>query len=133
MIRWLIVIAMLMHGVGHLMFVLHSFVGADVGFTADPWLLPGGFMADSAVGKAFALLWLVAMLGFVFAAVGLALRQPWWAALAVAAAVISLVVLLPWWNTVTPSSRVWALLADAAVILAFGLPWRDQVIDALLT
>ncbi len=65
------------------------------------------------------------------AAIGLATGQPWWASLAVIAAVLSLVVLLPWWNTITPSSRVWALLADVAVIVAFGFPWREQVIAAL--
>lgn len=131
MIRWLIVIAMLMHGVGHIMFFLESFTASPMGFTDTPWLLPGAFTVTSPVGKAFALLWLVAMLGFVAAAIGLFTRQEWWATLAVASAVISLVVLLPWWNTVTPSSRVWVLLADLVIIAAFGMPWKDQVIESL--
>jgi cytochrome c biogenesis protein CcdA len=131
MIRWLIVIAMLMHGVGHIMFFLESFTDQAMGFSAEPWLLPGGFTAASPVGKAFALLWLLAMLGFLAAAIGLLLRQEWWPALAVAAAVISLVVLLPWWNVIAPSSRVWVLLADVVIIVAFGLPWKTQVIEAL--
>jgi hypothetical protein len=131
MIRWLIAIAMLMHGFGHIVFFLEAFTGAPMGFDPAPWLLGGGFTVDSPVGKAFALLWLLAMLGFMLAAVGLVTRQPWWPALAVAAAVVSLVVLLPWWNTVTPSSRVWILLADLVVIFAFGMPWKDQVIKSL--
>jgi hypothetical protein len=131
MIRWLIVIAMLMHGVGHIMFFLEAFTEQAMEFSAQPWLLPGGFTVDSPVGKAFALLWLLAMLGFMAAAVGLLLRQAWWPTLAVAAAVISLVVLLPWWNVITPSSRVWVLLADVVIIVAFGLPWKAQVIEAL--
>jgi hypothetical protein len=131
MIRWLIVIAMLMHGVGHIMFFLESFTEQEMGFGVGPWLLPGGFTADSPVGSAFALLWLLAMLGFMAAAIGLLLRQSWWPALAVAAAAISLVVLLPWWNVITPSSRVWVLLADLVIIAAFGLPWKAQVIEAL--
>lgn len=131
MIRWLIAIAMLMHGVGHIMFFLEAFTGSPMGFSTAPWLLPGGFTVDSPVGKAFALLWLLAMLGFMAAAIGLVARQEWWPALAVAAAVVSLVVLLPWWNTITPSSRMWVLLADVVVIVAFGLPWKDQVINAL--
>ena len=131
MIRWLIGIAMLMHGVGHIVFFLESFVGSPMGFSDAPWLLPGAFTVTSPVGKAFALLWLLAMLGFVVAAIGLFTRQEWWSTLAVASAVISLVVLLPWWNTVTPSSRVWVLLADLVIIAAFGMPWKDRMIESL--
>jgi len=131
MIRWLIAIAMLMHGVGHIVFVMAAFTETPMEFSTAPWLLPGAFTVDSPVGKAFALLWLLAMLGFMVAAVGLILRKEWWPALVVAAAVVSLVVLLPWWNTITPSSRVWVLLADVVVIAAFGMPWKDQVVKAL--
>lgn len=131
MIRWLIVIAMLMHGIGHLVFFLEAFVGSPMGFTGEPWMLPGAFTVTSPVGKAFALLWLLAMLGFVAAAIGLFTHQEWWSSLAVASAVVSLVALLPWWNTVTPSSRVWVLLADLVIIAAFGLPWKEQVIKSL--
>jgi hypothetical protein len=131
MIRWLIAIAMLMHGVGHIMFFLEAFTDSPMGFSSAPWLLGGGFTVDSPVGKASGLLWLLAMLGFMAAAIGLVTRTEWWPALAVAAAVVSLVVLIPWWNTITPSSRVWVLLADLVVIVAFGLPWKDQVINSL--
>ncbi len=131
MIRWLIAIAMLMHGAGHIMFFLEAFTDSPMGFSSAPWLLPGSFTVDSPIGKAFALLWLLAMLGFMVAAVGLMTRQEWWPALAVAAAVVSLVVLLPWWNVITQSSRVWVLLADVVVILAFGMPWKEQVIKSL--
>jgi len=131
MIRWLIAIAMLMHGVGHIVFVMAAFTETPMEFSTAPWLLPGAFTVDSPVGKAFALLWLLAMLGFMVAAVGLILRKEWWPALVVAAAVVSLVVLLPWWNTITPSLRVWVLLADVVVIAAFGMPWKDQVVKAL--
>jgi hypothetical protein len=131
MIRWLIAIAMLMHGAGHIVFVLAAFTDTPMEFSAAPWLLPGAFTVDSPVGKAFALLWLLAMLGFMVAAVGLIMRKEWWPGLAVAAAVVSLVVLLPWWNTITPSSRVWVLLADVVVIAAFGMPWKDKVVQSL--
>jgi hypothetical protein len=131
MIRWLIAIAMLMHGAGHIVFFLESFTDSPMGFSAGTWLLPGAFTVDSPVGKAFALLWLLAMLGFMAAAVGLITRQEWWPALAVAAAVVSLVVLLAWWSVIPSSSRVWVLLADLVVIAAFGMPWKDQVISSL--
>jgi hypothetical protein len=131
MIRWLIIIAMLMHGVGHMTFVLEAFDVSPMGFSNQPWLLPGVFTIASPVGKGFALLWLLAMLGFIGAAIGMLARQPWWPPLAVIAATISLVVLLPWWNAIAPSSRVWVLLADLVIIAAFGMPWKEQVIASL--
>jgi hypothetical protein len=131
MLRWLIALALLMHGVGHITFFLAAWTQVPMGYAANPWLLPGEFMVDSAVGKAFGLLWLLAMVGFVGAALGLIGRQPWWPSLAVASAAVSLVVLLPWWNTVDPSTRTWALLADLVVIVAFAFPWRDRVIASL--
>lgn len=131
MLRWLIALALLMHGVGHITFFLAAWTEVPMGYAATPWLLPGSFTVSSAVGKAFGLLWLLAMVGFVGAALGLVARQPWWPTLAVASAVVSLVVLLPWWNTVDPGTRMWALLADLAVIVAFAFPWREQLVAAL--
>jgi hypothetical protein len=131
MIRWFIAIAMLMHGAGHIMFVLEAFTDSPMGFNDAPWMLPGSFTVDSPIGKAFALLWLLALLGFMVAAAGLVARQEWWPALAVASAVVSLAVLLPWWNTIPQSSRSWVLLANVVVILAFGMPWREQVVKSL--
>ena len=85
MIRWLIAIAMLLHGVRHSVFVLAAFAESPMELSAAAWLLPGAFTVDSPVGKAFARLWLLAMLGFMVAAVGLILSKEWWPALAVAA------------------------------------------------
>jgi hypothetical protein len=131
MLRWLTALALLMHGAGHIAFFFAAWTPIDMGFGDSPWLLPGGFTVDSVMGKAAGLLWLAAMLGFVGAALGLIGRRDWWPRLAVAAAVISLVVLLPWWSVIDPSTRMWALLADMAVIAAFGPPWRVRVVEAL--
>lgn len=131
MIKWIIALALLVHGIGHIMFFFAAFTPVPMDFVDAPWLLPGAYTIDSPVGKAFAVLWLVAMIGFVGSALGLITNQPWWPSMAVASAVISLVVILPWWNTINPSTRFWATAADVIVIVAFAFPWKDQVIAAL--
>lgn len=131
MLKWIIVLALLMHGVGHITFFFAAFTPVSMDFAPNPWILPGAFTVDSPVGKAFAVLWLVAMIGFVAAALGLASNQSWWPPVAVAASVISLVVILPWWNTINPGTRFWASAADVVVIVAFAFPWRTQVVAAL--
>jgi hypothetical protein len=131
MTRWIIALALVVHGVGHIVFFFAAFTPVPMDFVAAPWLLPGAFTIDSPVGKAFAVLWLLAMIGFVGAAIGLIAKRAWWPTIAVAAAVVSLVVILPWWNTINASTRFWATAADVVIILAFAMPWRDQVIAAL--
>jgi hypothetical protein len=132
MIKWLVALALLMHGIGHIVFYFASFTPIDMGFTQAPWIFPGDVTLTSPLGKACALLWLVAMIGFVASAIGLVTAQPWWATLAVVSSVISIVVIIPWWNTINDSTRVWALLADVVIIVAFGFPWRERVIEALM-
>jgi len=121
-----------MHGIGHISFFFAAFTPVAMDFASSPWLLPGAFTVDSPVGKVFAMLWLVAMIGFVAAALGLASKRPWWPTVAVTASMISLVVILPWWNTINPSTRFWATAADGVVIVAFAFPWRTQVVAALV-
>ena len=131
MLRNLVAVVLIAHGLGHTMGFLAAWTNVPVGFTEQPWLLPGDFAIDSAVGRAFGLLWLVAMVGTVGAGMGLIGRQPGWPQLAVAASVISLVAILPWWGTVTPGSRLWAALFDVAVIVALAFPWGERVAAAL--
>lgn len=131
MLKWITAIALIMNGIGHVVFFFAAWTAVPMGFLDNPWILPGAFTVQSAVGKLSALLWLIAMAGFVVAGIGLLARKAWWPSLAVVAAVISLVVIIPWWNTIDSSTRFWAALADIVVIAAFALPWKRQVIASL--
>jgi hypothetical protein len=131
MLKYLVVLVLLAHGIGHVMGFLAAWTSLPMGFTARPWLLSGDVTVQSAIGRAFGLLWLVAMVGTVGAALGLLSGQGWWTPMAIAASVISLVAILPWWNTVTPGSRLWATLVDLAIIGALAGPWRDRILEAL--
>ena len=56
MIRWLIVIAMLMHGVGHIMFFFEAFGLSPMGIGNQTCLLPMAFTVHIPVVKSFRLL-----------------------------------------------------------------------------
>jgi hypothetical protein len=102
-----------------------------MGFTDRPWVFGGAVRIQTAVGRSFGLLWLVALIGFIGAAVGLLQRQEWWGAVAVASSVISIAAIVPWWNTITPSARLSPLVADVVVLIALLGPWRDQIVRAV--
>jgi hypothetical protein len=117
MFHYIIAFILIVHGLGHVMGFLESWTTIPAGFSDRPWLLPGNITIESGVGRAFGLLWLIALAGFVGAGLGLLFSQSWWPALAAASAAISLVVILPWWPTVTPGSRLGATLIDLFIFI----------------
>lgn len=129
--RYLVILVLLAHGVGHIMGFLASWTKMPMGFTEQPWLFSNDVTAASPLGKAFGLLWLVALILFLGAAFGLLGNYEWWRTLAIIAAVLSLVVILPWWNTVTPASRLAAVVVDLAILIALIPPWGEQISAAL--
>jgi hypothetical protein len=131
LLRWGLAIVLVMHGLGHAMFAMAIWTPIDVGFTGSPWLLPGDVMPDSLMGWISAVVWLLALVGFLLAAFGIVTQATWWPNVAVGAAVLSLAVLLLWWNTITPESRVWAAFVDVAVLLALLGPWKDRVLEII--
>lgn len=120
-LRWVTILVLLAHGVGHILGFLATWVGTPVGFGDQPWVLSTNVTINSSVGRAFGLLWLMALLAFLGAVLALQGHQDWWRTLAIIAAFISLVAILPWWNTVSAGVRTGAVLADILVI-AFLLP-----------
>jgi uncharacterized membrane protein YfcA len=96
-LRYIVALVLIAHGFGHAMSFSAAWTSVKMGVSDAPWILPGDSTMDSAVGHAFGLLWLVATIATVAAALGLLFRQDWWAAAAASAAVISLVAAVPWW------------------------------------
>jgi hypothetical protein len=125
--RWLMIVLLLAHGVGHIIGFLEAWTGVPAGFTNQPWVLSDSVTIESALGRAFGLLWLVAMIGFVGAGIGLFTHQEWWRVMTTAAAVISLVAILPWWNTVTPGARWGAILVDLILLVALAPTWGTVI------
>ena len=136
-IRFALALILLMHGVGHIMGFSAAWVpslsttGYMPRFTSASWIFSGGIGVDSPVGRAFALLLLVAMLGFLGSAVGLVTNQAWWIPMAAGAAVLSLVAIVPWMQSWPPGSFAGAVLVDLLVIAITLLPWGQRFVQAL--
>ncbi len=126
-VRVVILLAVLMHGLGHVMGPLAAWLGVDVGFSDAPWIFGGETRFDSGVGKFWGLLWLLALVGFVAAVIILLSGQTWWHCVLVPAAFLSLIAILPWWNTVVPGARYGAVLMDLAILVALLPAWGEQV------
>jgi hypothetical protein len=130
MLRFLIAAPFILHGLAHLSGFLRAWTTAQVGFSDRPWLLSSGITLRSPLGRAFGLLWLIAMMALLGTGFGVLFRQAWWPLLAIVASVISLTVIAPWWNTVPPGARFGALF-DLVVILVLLTPWKDRIVEAV--
>lgn len=71
MLRSVIAIVLLMHGIGHIMPLLAAWTPQKVGFSDASWLFSSGVGVVSPLGQAFGLLGLLALLGFCAGALGL--------------------------------------------------------------
>jgi hypothetical protein len=131
MLRLIIAVLLLAHGVGHVMGFLGAWTSIPSGLSGGHWLLSNTVTLDSALGRAFGLLWLVAMIGTVGAALVLLFQQGWWQPLAVAAAILSLVAIGPWLNVMPVGSAIGAVLVDLVVLIALLGPWHDTLTRAL--
>ena len=130
-LRWVTALVLLGHGIGHILGFLASWTSVPAGFADQPWVLSTDVTIDSPVGRAFGLLWLIAMLAFLGAAFGLLGHQDWWRILTVAAAFISLIAILPWWNSITAEVRSAAILADLLIIAALLPSWGDEFVRSI--
>jgi hypothetical protein len=104
MIRWVLGIFLILHGVTHAFFPSYG--------TYDSWLI------GNAQGLAIPLMWLATGL-FVVVGLGAILRTHWWRSVALVAAIESLVFLGLFWQ----SGQIFGVLIDVAII-AGVLYWR---------
>jgi hypothetical protein len=121
MVKLVVAIVLLAHGIGHSMGILKVFNLATVNpaWEGDSWLLSGiaGPTVTSAVGVA---LWTVSILGFA-ALAGVVmgwLPASWWEPLGVASAVLSLTGLVLFPIAFPTFSTIGALAVDVALLAA---------------
>jgi hypothetical protein len=126
-IKYVVILVLLFHGGGHALGFLAAWTRLPMGFTDRPWVFGGDVKIDTAVGRVFGLIWLVALVGFIAAGVGALVGQEWWGVAAFWSSLISIVAIVPWWNTVTPNARIWPILVDVLILAALLGPWRDQI------
>ena len=136
-LRIVIAIILIGHGIGHIM----GFVGTwtnwqpftEPSFNHEPWIFSDGVFIQSVLGKIFGIFWLLAMIGFFAAAVGLIANQSWWSSIVIIASILSLLAVIPWWNTFTPGimSKVSAVVVDIIILVALIGPWKDVILAKL--
>jgi hypothetical protein len=121
MVKILVALVLVAHGIGHSMGLLGMFKIATINpaWHGDSWLLTGivGQGLTQIVGS---VLWTLAILGFgLLAGVVMGwLPEAWWQPLAVASAVVSLVGLLFFPVAFPLVSTLGALAVDVAVLVA---------------
>lgn len=118
-----------MHRLAHITGLLGAWTSSQE-FSGKRWLFSKGITMRSAVGRAFNLLWFLALICLVGAGLGLLFQQVWWPALATVGAAISLVAIVPWLTAVPPGAWAGALF-DVLIIIALVSPWRDAIVQAL--
>jgi hypothetical protein len=132
-IRIITGIVLMGHGIGHAMGIL-AVLGVKLSETHSPdsWLLTDLF-GNSLTNIIGLLTWLLALLGFVGAGLGLAgwlVPHNWWQTLALSAAIISLVGLFFFWNAfpfLFPN-KVGVICVDiAALICVLWLHWPPEI------
>jgi hypothetical protein len=129
-LKYVLAFLLVMHGLAHVTGLVGAFSSGEQAFADAPWIFSQGITAQGPVGKAWALLWLLAALGLAGAGLGLALGWRGWPTLAVVAAALSLVAILPWLRVVPPGAWAGASL-DLLIVAALLSPWADRVAEFL--
>ncbi len=116
---WRIVVALviLAHGIGHVLFLAPCLGFAQWGQSAQSWLLTG-LLGDTVTRLLGSLLWLVVIVGFAAAGVGLLGQYAWWRTLAVASAGVSLLALILFFSGSNAQPVLSAAVMDVAILVA---------------
>lgn len=117
MLRVVLALIIAAHGIGHILFLVPLLGVSDWGQSTRSWLLTGE-TAARAIGS---VVWIVALVGFGAAAVGLLGQQPWWRSAAIVAAIVSTAGLILFWSTPIRSPVVAALVVNLLVLGALLL------------
>ena len=118
--RWRILLTAVLavHGLGHFFFLVPTLGLAEWGFAGRSRLL-SGHVPDIIVKIAGSALWLLAIAGFVAAAIGLWGQHEWWRGVVVASSAVSLLGLV----LIAQASQPFlsAAVMDIAMLVALAL------------
>jgi hypothetical protein len=131
-LRALIAAVLFVHGIGHIMGILPALRLFSVqGWNSSSWLLTP-IIGQTASRIISALLFALALAGFMLATLALVdwfVPHEWWRTLAVVSAVISIVTVVLFWNAFVAffPNKVGALGVDIAVLVCLlALNWPTE-------
>jgi len=131
MLRLILVIPLIGHGLAHISGFVASWTNNDAGFAPRPWIFSSRVSLGSPLGKVFGLVWLAASASLTASGVGLILQQHWWVTAALLGSILSLVVILPWWNSVPPGARIGSAF-DVVLLLLLATPLKETALRYLV-
>jgi hypothetical protein len=129
MIRIIVSIALIGHGIGHVIGVSAAWTSVKMGFSDHPWSLSSNVNVNTAIGRIFGVVWLAALIAIVAAGMGLLLRMEWWTTWAIIGSIISIVALVIWWRAFPTGSDISALIFNVIILVALLGPWANRVIE----
>jgi hypothetical protein len=121
MLKLVLAVVVLAHGVGHLLFLGPSLRVVDwAGQTSHSWLLTGA-LGDGPTRAIASIIWIATIVLFVAGVCGYLLGTPWWQGATVAGAIVSIVGIVLFWDGLASSSAAFALVFDAVVLVTLLL------------
>ncbi len=124
-LRILLAIVVAAHGIGHVLFLLPLLGAANWGQSVQSWLFGAGPLARIAG----ALIWLLAIIGFLAVAFGIFQETDWWRTVALVSAGVSTLGLLLFWVRPAGSPVISALVFNllvAGALLVLNWPSPAQ-------
>ncbi len=114
LVRAILAIIVGAHGIGHVLFLAAVLGLTDWGQSSSSWLLSSEVVAKAVGG----VIWAVALIGFVAAAIGVFSESSWWRTLAVVVSLVSLAGLALFWDNPPTQPVIAAAIFDVVVLLA---------------
>jgi hypothetical protein len=121
--RLLFLIAMLLHGIGHMLFLMNAW-GYWKTVNDRAWLFADGLKLSQTGEGMIGVLWLALLFGFLISTWGFLTHQAWWGPLALTAAILSSMMILLWWGSLNTSSAFFALLFNLVVLVV--VLWQQR-------
>jgi hypothetical protein len=114
MLRSLFSIAMIMHGIGHVLFLANGWGYWRTPETRSALFASMLHLAPGVEGVA-GVLWIVPLTGFLITGWGFAVDAYWWPMTGFIVALVSTLMIILWWNGINASSAWFALLFNLIV------------------
>ena len=123
----LVLIFLVMHGLGHVLYFLASWTSVRTGFGDGSWLLPGDFDIKSALGRIWGIAALLVTGLFLLGAAGLLTGQSAWVSPTNLGILLSFVVVVPWYRESPGSTGAMAVIANLVLMFLLALPLSAEL------
>jgi hypothetical protein len=115
----------------HVSGFIASFFKKDMDYKVDqPWIFSAKITLKTTVGRFFGVFWLLAMAGYLLAAIGILSDFSWGTSPLFPAAILSLLTIVPFWNTVPPGAKIGAAF-DILVLIVISTSLQEKLIASM--